>query len=233
MSQVTQAVLFDLDGTLVDTARDLGAALNHVLAQHALPPCTYEAYREVASHGVKGLLQLGFGDALAQYNFDALRHSFLAYYQTHNGRESTLFPTGHELLAFLREKGIPWGIVTNKPYRFAAQLCKRLALTDCKILIGGDSLAVRKPNPTPLWVAAQCLKVPPKHCWYLGDAERDIESARRAGMHTVLARYGYLSSTDDVAAWHAEDEIQTLVELRELLQKSTDFCANESVNNRC
>ncbi|WP_419571652.1 HAD family hydrolase [Rheinheimera sp.] len=220
MLKTNQAVLFDLDGTLVDTARDLGAALNHVLQLHGQPVTHYEQYRPVASHGVRGLLQLGFGDALATYPYDLLRQQFLDYYQQHNGDTSVLFPGGDELLAFLRSEQIPWGIVTNKPYRFAAQICRALQLNDCRILIGGDSLHVRKPDPIPLWVAAHQLGVPPADCWYLGDAERDIEAGRRAGMQTVLAGFGYLADSDQPDLWQADCRIDSLLQLTDFLHKS-------------
>ncbi|MFN6972306.1 MAG: HAD family hydrolase [Rheinheimera sp.] len=209
-----QAVLFDLDGTLVDTADDLGAALNHVLAKHGLPGCSAAQYRPVASHGAKGLLELGFGPQLANYNFGVLRQQLLDYYALHLCDHSQLFSGGAELITHLNQLHVPWGIVTNKPYRLAASMLRQLpALHQCAILLGGDSLAQRKPDPTPLWVASHQLKVPAAHCWYVGDAERDIAAGNRAGMITVLAEFGYIGDSDQPELWQADVSIQSLANL--------------------
>lgn len=209
-----QALLFDLDGTLVDTADDLGAALNFVLAQHQMPLCTAEQYRPVASHGAKGLLELGFGSELARFDFFELRSMLLQFYAEHICDHSKLFPGGKELISTLNNRHIPWGIVTNKPYKLAASMLRQLPeLAGCGILLGGDSLGVRKPDPTPLFMAAHQLKVPARQCWYVGDAERDIEAGRRAGMTTVLAGFGYLGETDQPELWQADLRIEQLSEL--------------------
>lgn len=213
-SNPPKAVLFDLDGTLVDTADDLGAALNHVLQSLGLPLCTAEQYRPMASHGAKGLLELGFGAALANYDFGSLRQQLLDYYALHVCDHSTLFAGGAELIAHLNQQQIPWGIVTNKPYRLAASMLKQLPeLSQCAILLGGDSLAQRKPDPTPLLVACHQLKVPATQCWYVGDAERDIAAGNRAGMTTVLAEFGYIGESDQPKLWQADMSIQSLADL--------------------
>jgi phosphoglycolate phosphatase len=212
------AVLFDLDGTLVDTADDLGAALNHVLKQHAMPLLTPAQYRPVASHGARGLLEAGFGSVLAEYDFNQLRNQLLTYYNDHVVVHSDLFAGGHALLQTLMQRHIPWGIVTNKPYRLAARIVRQLpVLHDCQILIGGDSLSVRKPDPTPLWIAAHQLRTPASHCWYLGDAQRDIEAGLRAGMRTVLCEFGYIGPLDTPSTWGAHHHIARLDGLLELL----------------
>lgn len=213
-----QAVLFDLDGTLVDTADDLGAALNHVLAHVGKPLCEPQQYRPVASHGAKGLLELGFGADLVNYSFAELRQMFLQYYALHIADHSILFAGAETLLQQLGRADIPWGIVTNKPYKLAASLLRQLpALADCRILLGGDSLAQRKPDPTPLWVACHQLQVAPQHCWYLGDAERDIAAGRRAGMQTIVAGFGYLSQDDQPQLWQADCQIDHFSQLFPLL----------------
>lgn len=210
-----QAVLFDLDGTLVDTADDLGAALNHVLAHFGKPSCHRAQYRPVASHGAKGLLQLGFGADLASYDFAQLRQMFLHYYAEHIAQHSQPFAGAVPLLQQLEQQQIPWGVVTNKPYKLAASLLRQLpALANCRLLLGGDSLAQRKPDPTPLWVACQQLTVDPRQCWYVGDAERDIEAGRRAGMQTVLAAFGYIANEDQPELWQADLTISSLAELQ-------------------
>lgn len=209
-----QALLFDLDGTLVDTADDLGAALNFVLAQHQMPLCTAQQYRPVASHGAKGLLELGFGAELSRFDFFELRSTLLQFYADHICDHSKLFPGGKELITTLNNRHIPWGIVTNKPYKLAASMLRQLPeLAGCGILLGGDSLGVRKPDPTPLFMAAHQLKMPARQCWYVGDAERDIEAGRRAGMTTVLAGFGYIGETDQPELWQADLRIEQLSEL--------------------
>jgi len=209
-----QALLFDLDGTLVDTADDLGAALNFVLAQHQMPLCTAQQYRPVASHGAKGLLELGFGAELSRFDFFELRSMLLQFYADHICDHSKLFAGGKELITTLNNRHIPWGIVTNKPYKLAASMLRQLPeLAGCGILLGGDSLGVRKPDPTPLFMAAHQLKMPARQCWYVGDAERDIEAGRRAGMTTVLAGFGYIGETDQPELWQADLRIEQLSEL--------------------
>lgn len=213
-SNPPKAVLFDLDGTLVDTADDLGAALNHVLQSKGLPLCTAEQYRPMASHGAKGLLELGFGAALVNFDFGTLRQQLLNYYALHVCDHSKLFAGGAALIAHLDQQQIPWGIVTNKPYRLAASMLRQIPeLSQCAILLGGDSLAQRKPDPTPLLVACHQLKVPAKECWYVGDAERDIAAGNRAGMTTVLAEFGYIGESDQPQLWQADIAIQSLADL--------------------
>jgi phosphoglycolate phosphatase len=208
------AILFDLDGTLVDTAQDLGAALNFLLRQHGMPEKSYDEYRPMASHGAKGLLQLGFGEALKDIDFGKARQSLLDYYHEHSGVHSVLFPGADELIAVLETRHIPWAIVTNKPYKLAAKVQRQLpALLKSRLMIGGDSLAQRKPDPTPLWMAAHVMQVPATSCWYIGDAERDIEAGRRAGMHTVMADFGYIGPDDKTELWGADLHISSLKEL--------------------
>lgn len=212
------AVLFDLDGTLVDTAQDLGAALNFVLRQHGMPEKSYEEYRPMASHGAKGLLQLGFGEAIHEIDFGKARQSLLDYYHQHSGVHSRLFPGAAELFAVLEARNIPWAIVTNKPYKLAAKVQRQLpALLSSRLLLGGDSLAQRKPDPTPLWMAAHYMQVSATSCWYIGDAERDIDAGRRAGMHTVMCDFGYIGPEDKTELWGADLHISDLTDLIQYL----------------
>lgn len=214
IQQLPEAVLFDLDGTLVDTADDLGAALNFVLKLHGFAPMNALQYRPMASHGAKGLLQLGFGEALKDFDFMLLRQQLLNYYQQHLTDHSQLFPGGEPLLAQLASLNIPWGIVTNKPYKLAAQMLRQMpALQQCKILLGGDSLAQKKPEPTPLLVASHQLRVTRNRCWYLGDAERDIEAGNRAGMQTFIAGFGYIDHTDAPETWRADFMLDSFADL--------------------
>lgn len=208
------AILFDLDGTLVDTAQDLGAALNFVLRQHGMPEKSYEEYRPMASHGAKGLLQLGFGEALKDIDFGKARQSLLDYYHQHSCVHSCLFPGAEELFAALEARNIPWAIVTNKPYKLAAKVQHQLpALLKSCLLLGGDSLAQRKPDPAPLWMTAHYMKVAASSCWYIGDAERDIEAGRRAGMQTVMCYFGYVGPDDKTELWGADLHISHFTDL--------------------
>ena len=209
-----KAVLFDLDGTLVDTADDLGAALNHVLQKHGMPPVTAEQYRPMASHGAKGLLELGFGPALHNFPFTILRNELLDFYQQHLTVYSKLFGGADDFLPQLAQRQIPWGIVTNKPYKLAAAMLRQMTgMEACQILLGGDSLHQRKPSPVPLWVAAHKIGVAAADCWYIGDAERDIEAANRAGMTSIIADYGFIGAADEPDLWFADCRVQSLLSL--------------------
>lgn len=209
-----KAVLFDLDGTLVDTADDLGAALNHVLQKHGMPPVAAEQYRPMASHGAKGLLELGFGPALHNFPFTILRNELLDFYQQHLTVHSKLFGGADDFLPQLAQRQIPWGIVTNKPYKLAAAMLRQMTgMAACQILLGGDSLHQRKPSPVPLWVAAHKIGVAAADCWYIGDAERDIEAANRAGMTSIIADYGFIGAADEPDLWFADCRVQSLLSL--------------------
>lgn len=208
------AVLFDLDGTLVDTADDLGAALNAVMVQHGRPTVAASDYRPVASHGARGLLQLGFGKDFSSCDFTSARNALLEHYEQHIAEFSRPFAHVMPLLTALEQRQIPWAVVTNKPWRLAAKLMRALPeLTRCQFMLGGDSLSVRKPDPAPLWLTCHQLRVPANQCWYIGDAERDIEAANRAGMVSILANYGYLAESDEPHLWQADYAIDSLEQL--------------------
>lgn len=200
-----RAVLFDLDGTLADTARDLGWALNALLAEHSLPPQPYEAMRPIASHGARGLIRLGFGLDRDDSRFEGLRQRFLDLYDTHYADDTVLFDGVPELIDGLARAGYGWGIVTNKPMRFTDKLVPRLGFP-CPpaVVVSGDTVGVPKPDPKPMLHAAAGLKLPPEHCMYVGDAERDIEAGRVTGMRTVLADYGYIADSDTPDSWGAD-----------------------------
>lgn len=220
--QKPNVLLFDLDGTLVDTADDLGAALNYVLRLKGLPEVSASAYRPVASHGAKGLLELGFGPRISEFNFTEIRNALLDFYAQHVAEHSRCFDGIRELLEYCRSRQIRYGIVTNKPWRLAKSLVRQLPeLHDCAILLGGDSLPVRKPDPSPLWLCCQQLQVTPQQCWYIGDAQRDIEAANRAGMTSVLAAWGYLGEHDQPETWAADVHAATPLQLLDLLQGAT------------
>ena len=198
------SVLFDLDGTLLDTANDLGEALNFVLHKHNLPAVAREKYRPVASDGSKGLLELGFGDQLPLFNYDELRNEFLTYYEKNIAVHTKLYPGIAELITELNNKNIPWGIVTNKPEYLSKILVPKFPeFEKCKSLIAGDTLPQRKPDPSPLFFACEQMNINPVDCIYVGDAPRDIEAGNRANMFTVIAEWGYISNIDESKSWGA------------------------------
>ncbi|WP_286261442.1 HAD family hydrolase [Thalassotalea atypica] len=204
MSTIFKGVLFDLDGTLLDTADDLGAALNHVLESNDFPIVNPSQYRPIASDGAKGLLHLGFGNKIDAFNEDSLRQQFLSYYEANIAVHTKLYEGVTELLAFLNQQGVPWGIVTNKPIGLTNTLLPYYPeLSKSYVNIGGDSLPSRKPAPEPLLHACQHLHIKPNECVYLGDAPRDIQAANAADMYSVIALWGYIVDQNACANWSA------------------------------
>jgi phosphoglycolate phosphatase len=207
---MTEAVLFDLDGTLADTAPDLGEALNQQRSIHGLLPLAQETIRLYASHGARGLLGLGFGLTPEDADFAAMREEYLALYTADLCRLTRLFPGMAELLAELERRGMPWGVVTNKPARFTEPLMQQLGLVGrAACIVSGDTCANPKPHPEPLLHASRAIGVAPAACTYVGDAERDIQAALAAGMHALVAAYGYLDPDDRPANWQAHGIVHT------------------------
>lgn len=213
-----QAILFDLDGTLLDTAPDLGAALNKVLAAEERPLVTAEEYTPLASHGSAGLLKHAYGIDEFEQRKHELRTAFLQAYADSIASGTALYPGVIDLLEALRTHSIAIAIVTNKPSKLTEQLLPYYPqLHAIDVVVCGDTLAVAKPHPEPLLHAAQQLGVSAEACWYIGDAERDIQAGRAAGMRTVLAAYGYIHSSEQPHLWQADHQIQTPLELLSLL----------------
>jgi phosphoglycolate phosphatase len=209
-----KAVLFDLDGTFADTAPDLGAALNHVLALHGKPPLPLEKSRLQASHGTAGLLGLGFGILPDDPDFTELRNEFLEHYTAHICDQTTLFANTEELITALEQRGLPWGIVTNKPHRFTVPLMQALGYaTRAGCMVSGDTCAQAKPHPMPMLHAAQLINVAPEHCLYLGDDKRDMEAANAANMRGIIALYGYIDPLASLDTWQASGRVQAPLEL--------------------
>jgi len=209
-----RAILFDLDGTLVDTAPDLAAALNVMLVADGHAALPFGQIRPWVSWGALRLIRLGYGDALDADQVTTLRQRFLACYEACLCRDSRLFPGIAEALTAIEAAGLPWGIVTNKPGWLTEPLLAALGLGDrAGTVISGDTLPYAKPHPMPLLHAARELRVPAGHCVYVGDNVRDIEAGRAAGMYTIAAAWGYIPDDDDPAAWQAD---RLLVEPRAL-----------------
>lgn len=214
----TAAVFFDLDGTFADTAPDLGAALNHVRRLHHLPPLPVEVTRLQASHGSAGLLKLGFNVTPDSAEFPALRDAFLTHYSANICAHTTLFPGMAELIDTLEQRGLPWGIVTNKPHRFTLPLMQALGYAGrAACLVSGDTCAHAKPHPEPLLHAARSTGVAPQNCIYLGDDKRDIEAGHAAGMKSLIALFGYIDPQADLDSWQADASIASPLELLEYL----------------
>ena len=205
-----QLVLFDLDGTLVDTAPDLGLALNMQRERYGLPPLPLEKIRPYASHGTRGLLSVGFGLAPEDADFLPKREEYLDLYDEVFTRSPVLFPEVAELLSELEQRKLQWGVVTNKPRRFTLPLLKAIRLDQrAACIVSGDDAARPKPYPDTLLMACRQTGVEPEKCIYIGDAERDIHAAAAAGMIGVVALYGYIDAADRPYNWGARAFIET------------------------
>jgi N-acetyl-D-muramate 6-phosphate phosphatase len=203
-----KTVLFDLDGTLVDTAPDLSEVLNTLLIRHGKPPQPLEAVRPHVSHGSIGMLGFSFNINELDAGFNELREEFLELYANDLCHKSKLFPGMGDVLVELERRDLSWGVVTNKPAFLTRPLLDALELSDrCCCIISGDTLPNRKPHPAPMYHAADLAGSDPQHCVYVGDASRDIEAGNRAGMHTLIAMYGYLSDQDTPELWDADGSI--------------------------
>ncbi len=204
-----KAVLFDLDGTLVDTAPDLGYALNLQRANHGLPPLADAVIRPQASHGARGLLGLGFDLHPDDARFAHMREEFLLLYADNICRHSRPFPGILDLLDELERRGFAWGVVTNKPARFTEPLMSVLDLAErAACIVSGDTCPQSKPHPAPMLCAAELCGATPAQCLYLGDAERDIQAASAAAMPALVAAWGYLDAVDQPHTWGAHAQIR-------------------------
>ena len=214
-----RAVLFDLDGTLIDSAPDLAGAANELRASRGLAPLDYALLRPMVGAGARGMLAVSLQIAPGHEEFEPLRHDFLARYEARMLQETTVFDSVRPLLDALERARLPWGIVTNKAERFALPVTRGLGLAErAGAVIGGDTTAHAKPHPAPLLEAARRLGVAPEHCAYVGDDERDILAGRAAGMLTVAAAWGYLGQGEPIHAWGADLIIDTPDALLKSLQ---------------
>ena len=216
--QHIQAVLFDLDGTLIDSAPDLGAAADKLRTDRGLPSLPLDLYRPLAGAGARGMLKVAFDMDTSHPDYDALREAFFRNYEAAMTERTYAFDGIAELLQALQDKGLRWGVVTNKMARFTDPLTQAMPLfASASVVISGDTTPHAKPHPEPLFEAARRLGLSPSHCVYVGDDERDIVAGRAAGMPTVAARYGYLGEKADVSTWQADWQIQAPLDLLQIL----------------
>ena len=213
-----RAVLFDLDGTLADTAADLGYVLNLQRTARGLDQLPLDRVRPVVSQGARGLLRIGFGLTPEQDDYRAMRDEFFELYAANLMRQTRLFDGMDELLEELETRGLAWGIVTNKLARFTEPLVTALGLVHrAGCVISGDTCARPKPHPDPLLEAARRLGAEPCACLYVGDDERDVQASRAAGMKSVVALYGYLGENAQPAAWNADVTIERPLDVLEIV----------------
>ena len=208
--ETIRTVLFDLDGTLLDTAPDLAFALNETLREHGRAPLPFAHIRPVVSHGGNALIRLGFGLTPDDAGFADVRRRFLEIYSTNLYRETRPFPGMEALLQTLEKRGLRWGVVTNKPARLTEPLLRGLELyARAACVVSGDSLPQSKPHPAPMLLACeQSGAQTPGECLYVGDAQRDIEAGRNAGMRTLVALFGYFTEEDRPETWQADGMIE-------------------------
>jgi len=203
-----QAVLFDLDGTLIDSAPDLGAAADKMRTDRGLPSLPLGHYRHLAGAGARGMLSLAFEMKPEHPDYERYKEEFFVNYENCLTQRTHAFEGVHEMITALNQRGMPWGVVTNKSKRFTHPLTQAMPLfATAGAVVCGDTTPHAKPHPEPLFEAARRMAVDPQHCVYVGDDERDIVAGHAAGMHTVAATYGYLGSQGDVKSWNAHLEI--------------------------
>lgn len=216
---LSKCVLFDLDGTLVDTAPDLGLAANLVREELDMEPLPLSTYRPYASCGARGLLKVAIGMNMDHPDYPQRKERFLVHYRANLSRNSSLFPGVAEMLGALEHAGIRWGIVTNKVSSLSEPLVADLGLmARSACLVSGDSTPKPKPAPEPLLLAAKLVGIAPRDCLYVGDDERDILAGRAAHMRTAAAGWGYMGDKPDPRSWSADVIVETPAELVQLLE---------------
>ncbi len=212
-----QAIFFDLDGTLIDSAPDLAAAADKLRTDRGLPSIAYERYRPMAGAGARGMLQIAFEMKPDHADYEALREEFYVNYERNLTERTFAFDGVENLLAVIKDKRMPWGIVTNKSQRFTNPLVVQMPLLHgAAAVISGDSTPHTKPHPEPVLAAARMAGIDPKRCWYVGDDKRDIESGRAAGMATIAANWGYLGE-HAVHSWGADAVVDQPAQLLDML----------------
>ncbi len=217
--QGVRAVLFDLDGTLIDSAPDLGAAADGMRVRRGMASLPLSRYRSRAGSGARGMLHVALGVTPEHADYEALKEEFFITYAECLLQQTKPFAEVAELIAQLGQRGLPWGVVTNKSQRFTGPITQAMPLfSSASAVVCGDTTPHAKPHPAPLLEAARRMSVAPAQCIYVGDDERDIVAGRAAGMFTVAARYGYLGDGADVSTWDAHAEVSSPIALLNLLE---------------
>ncbi len=216
-----QAVLFDLDGTLIDSAPDLGAAADKMRTDRGLPSLPLSHYRPMAGAGARGMLAIAFGMTPEHPEFMVYREEFFVNYENAMTERTVIFDGVPEMIAAIVGAGLPWGVVTNKSRRFTDPLTAAMPLfASAGAIVSGDTTPHAKPHPEPLYEAARRMRVDPAGCVYVGDDERDIVAGLAAGMGTVAATYGYLGQQADVSRWNAHLHIDAPLNLLKHLRSA-------------
>lgn len=212
------AVLFDLDGTLIDSAPDLGAAADQMRVERGMHSLPLDVYRPMAGAGARGVLGVAFGVGVDDPSFEAMREEFFSNYERCMTQRTKAFDGVAELIAQLEQRQLLWGVVTNKSSRFTDPLTGAMSIFNgARVIVSGDTTAHPKPHPAPLLEAARRMGLTPQRCLYVGDDERDVVAGLAAGMQTVAATYGYLGSKTEIQAWGAHAEINSPLALLQLL----------------
>jgi len=218
-----RTILFDLDGTLLDTAPDLAFALNTLLNEQGMPSLAFEKIRPVVSHGGRALIDLGFGIQPEDERYESLRQRLLEIYKDNIARDTRLFPGMEAVLEHIESSQMRWGIVTNKPSWLTDPLLIALGLFERSVcVVSGDTTQYSKPHPEPMLHACRLSNSSIDECLYVGDAERDIEAGKKAGMRTLAALYGYIQEEDDIYQWGADAVIDKPEDILTWLQQPGD-----------
>ena len=216
-----QAVLFDLDGTLIDSAPDLGAAADKMRTDRGLSSLPLDHYRPMAGAGARGMLGIAFGMTTEHPDFEVMKEEFFVNYENCMTERTCIFDGVVDMIARLVALGLPWGVVTNKSSRFTDPLTAAMPLfATAGAIVSGNTTPYAKPHPEPLFEAARRLSVDPTRCVYVGDDERDIVAGLAAGMGTVAATYGYLGQQSDISRWNAHLRIDSPLSLLQFLQSA-------------
>ena len=221
MFDKVEAVLFDLDGTLIDSAPDLGAAADKMRTDRGLTSLPLEHYRHMAGAGARGMIGIAFGITPEHPDFEDMKEEFFVNYENCMTERTQIFEGVVDIVASLVALGMPWGVVTNKSSRFTDPLTSSMPLfATAGTIVSGNTTPHAKPHPEPLYEAARRLAVDPSRCIYVGDDERDIVAGLAAGMGTVAATYGYLGQQADISRWNAHLQIDSPIDLLKFLKRA-------------